>query len=186
MKKVNEQLNERAKIYLKAPSFWKEKLQKRFKGSKVPEAVRLYVGSKRTLDDVGNALGVTRERVRQLVAEGLFYIFRIYQFKKVKDELSLYFSKIRKKLTIDEFNQIKQLLFEGNSQGEIEIITKRPQSTISRIKLAETYEDYFTKFSLKMKERERKKTLAQELAKKELLEEKLALVNERITQLSAI
>ena len=73
--------NDRVKIYLENPTFYQERLIKLLKVRNF-EIFVSYVEGKRTLAEVGREYHISKERVRQIVAKGLFKVIRIYTMNK--------------------------------------------------------------------------------------------------------
>lgn len=140
---MKKEPNEREQIFLQDKGFWEERIRKLYK-KKYADAFVEYVSTPATLRKVGKKVGVSPERVRQMVVYILRYIYKASLRRTTQEQLQEYRSKrYHNRLTQDEFYRAKEFLFEGVPIAEVAILINRSHKVIDRISKSNSLEEYY-------------------------------------------
>lgn len=155
-KRVTSDTHARIALYKQDPLYYQSRIRKRFGKRNVAIAVS-YIETRETLRAVGKQYNVSPERVRQIYARFLRFVFQASLRRKKPmepEEIHLPIEVpqtvkrprgVTASLTQEEFDRVKQLLWEGNTIKDIAEVVKRHTNTIFFIARAKTLEEYWAR-----------------------------------------
>lgn len=141
--------NVRVRKYLINPEYYKEKLQGKLSAEQLEIAFYYLDNPNGSLYKTGRAFHKSQERVRQIVYKTLYKIWKMKEevMEEKNNKPFIKQEKIispeKRPFTRDNYNEIKDLLYKGESVSEIRRITGRATSLIGAARDSKDYEDYY-------------------------------------------